>query len=564
VRNCGTIGPSINHPLRWSSRFTVIGLLWLTLSFGETIRVFADSPALETGKDIGVHVTAWHRWATWTEELPSDANGEANRATKSIVREITTAFDRNDRAAAARALSKVLDCHPTGNRERAMHLQAVFTLSTLDGPEAITALEHAVHNKELVIAEAGISGLTRQPPDIAIKSLTSVLESESFEHADAVLISLSRMHVRGRSLAVISRFLVDDRREVRNSAAKALGSAGVAASTFTPQLFQAVEREGEEGRGELLRALARVAPEKPATKSVLRRHLRSKVDWIRDAAVWGVGQLRLEKPELEAVIADIAINDSEETVRLNAIYALGGFSSPSPTTVGLLTQMLSNKDDSFVSASMSSLGRMGVAAQCALPRLSEFLQRKNRDYIKELAAEAIGQIGRPSASAEIALVQCLSDDEPRVRRAAATALGRIGDVRKESLLAIRRLKVDRAADVAVAAALAAWRIDHDTSAALPTIVRVMDGSSDNELLSNSLNALTSIGGAARTACPRATRCLSSKSASVRISALEFLAAAQDRAFIPEVKSCLDDSVPEVREAAAKSLSSLDVTGPKHN
>jgi HEAT repeat protein len=67
---------------------------------------------------------------------------------------------------------------------------------------------------------------------------------------------------------------------------------------------------------------------------------------------------------------------------------------------------------------------MGERGAWAVPTLTALLSDR-RPSIRALSAQALGEIGRPARSAEVALQKCLRDDQPSVRKAAQNALQQI-------------------------------------------------------------------------------------------------------------------------------------------
>ena len=160
--------------------------------------------------------------------------------------------------------------------------------------------------------------------------------------------------------------------------------------------------------------------------------LADSSDVIRAEAARWLGQYRSE-PALDA-LRDLLLNDSSDKARSRAAYALAYIEPALGTlaatgTVGIeaLLTALSDSERSVRLRAIWALGKLKSAG--AIRSLANILESDSPNYHeKQMAAEALGNIGDPSTVEP--LVSALQFDRHEgVRCAAAEALGKLGDLR---------------------------------------------------------------------------------------------------------------------------------------
>jgi HEAT repeat protein len=171
-------------------------------------------------------------------------------------------------------------------------------------------------------------------------------------------------------------------------------------------LFLAAELAGESGHAKAM--WERLWPR-------LRRALKDKERWVRDAVVEALGVIGV--PAVPALLE--TLKDRDGWVGQAAAETLGQIGPPATPA---LIQALRDQDGGVREAAAEALGAIGDPQ--ATPALIQAL-RDQDGGVREAAAEALGQIGDPQATP--ALIQALRDPVVGVRKAAAWALGQIGD-----------------------------------------------------------------------------------------------------------------------------------------
>lgn len=171
------------------------------------------------------------------------------------------------------------------------------------------------------------------------------------------------------------------------------------------------------------------------------------------------------------------LEDANETICFQAAYslaAMGGQAVPE------LTTRLSSDNEDLRRNAGYGLAAIGVSA---VPALEE-AARAERVETRAVAVDALGDMGRPAASATGTLQTALKDENGNVRMYAARALGNVGDA---------------------------------ATAAVPSLIDALDDAED-WVVRDSLLALAKLGAQAAEAAPRLGRYLHHESRYVRAKA----------------------------------------------
>lgn len=201
--------------------------------------------------------------------------------------------------------------------------------------------------------------------------------------------------------------------ERRVTAAELLRDMGPKAVPAAPALVAALGDADANVRAAAAEALGAIGPAASEGYSGLVAHLKHGVPVIRALAKFG-SDARQAEAELIA-----RLGDPDPAIRWNAARALGKIHA-GPAGIEALVRACTDK----------------------VPE------------VREHAAEALGDIGPPAASAVPALTGLLSDENFKVRRDSARSLGKIGPAAKAAAEALRKLATDPEQSVRAAAAQA--------------------------------------------------------------------------------------------------------------
>jgi HEAT repeat protein len=246
----------------------------------------------------------------------------------------------------------------------------------------------------------------------------------------AAAAALCRLHGGEQGCPVLAAALRDDDRYVRVFAAEAAQELGPLAAPLAPALIACLESEYL-----IVRCLAVMALE-------------------------AIG---------EAALADLVATFAENDRGLSSAVALvmSGIGAPS---VPFLVRILESEEEPLVRLeAVQALGRIGPAAESALPTLTDALLAE-QGQTRHSVAEVISQIG-PAAVPH--LLPLLQHQSRFVRYEAAWALGHLGPLASQAVPELNRLSSDPAANVRFAAVEALGRLGPAASSAVPSLINAL-------------------------------------------------------------------------------------------
>jgi HEAT repeat protein len=307
-------------------------------------------------------------------------------------------------------------------------------------------------------------------------------------------------------------------------------------------LFEVIKNPGE-------RVILRVAiaselvrsPQKAKVVAFFKERIEDlkEAPEVRAAAAEGLGQLKM--PESRDVLVRTS-SDKDPKVRLAARVALLGLGGEGIDRTSILIKILQDVDQPG-SARVSAAEQLGeLKDERALPALIQALQEKSSEPAPP---------GNPSDffASRTALRR-------NVPVAAARALGRLGDSKAiHPLLSIAQTPHTELR-ITVFEALAKLR----ASEAVPAARKAL---SDTEQRVRRWAAVLLKEVGAREALPELRQALSDPDPGVRLQAAQAIEKMQDQESREQLKKALDkETVPEVREALDKTLSSLKELAPQ--
>jgi HEAT repeat protein len=270
-----------------------------------------------------------------------------------------------------------------------------------------------------------------------------------------------------------------------------------------------------------------------------------------------------------------AVDDDNEKVRLDAIYAAGVIGRPPLTTeqTGRLTKALDHYDPAVRAGAAAVIGRLRVAES------GEALIKAVNDsqaYVRYASMRALGAINEPRAikaltdqlayykkgegawSALEALARIgspasiplfrerLQDKDAYIRRAALEGIGRAGD--KESADTIERSStVDEEPMVRLAAVFALQKLGRNYAA------RVVDLMGSGKLVPQAQEYLVELG---PPTIPTLLARLQEPDATVREAIADVLGAIGDASVVPALEKAAKDRDPSVASAATRALARI--------
>jgi HEAT repeat protein len=372
-------------------------------------------------------------------------------------------------------------------------------------PAAVPPLRAALENKDPLICANAARGLGKIGPDAkdAVPALAAVLKDK------AARAARERRPLPPSALAC-------------NDAVRALRQIGPAASAAVPALIEAVRRTKEVPFGEevayTLRAIG------PKAVPLLTKALQGK---------------------------------ENDHVRAMAVEALGLIGPRASGAVPALRDVLKEARGELRVTVSTALWRI-ARHRVAVPVLMGALADKD-SWVRQRAAEALGEIGPPARTAVPALGKALKDEDDGVRWYAAKALGRIGAGAGKAVRPLEAALKDHEYRVRVSAALALWQISRHKGA-IPALVAMLK-SKDFLERSEAAAALAEVGPGARSAVADLVKALQDEESYVVSKAVRALGniGPPAKPAVPLLIQALKSAQLDVSQTAAEALKKIDST-----
>ena len=299
----------------------------------------------------------------------------------------------------------------------------------------------------------------------SVPALTQALEDSSAAVRANAAASLWKLGAASKpAIPALRRALEDRSPAVVGNAAGALRKLGIPKAELVPTYQRLLARRDCESAVIGLKGLVDEAPpaelfevawecaEAPDTDSDTRRDAREALRKL-------VGRRdRVLVPQILATLERLGGRDGSDL-----ISAVAAHDPAVKEAVPVLADLLDSGNESTRKSAASGLGRMGVTALPAAPRLVGTLQSASDPETRVAAAEALGRIGPKCASTAVpALAKAAKDDPwPKVRSTSLTALGEMGPAAKEAIPVLREALKDPDGWISMAARNALFRVDPD-------------------------------------------------------------------------------------------------------
>jgi HEAT repeat protein len=248
------------------------------------------------------------------------------------------------------------------------------------------------------VRRAAINGLG----EIGVPAKSAIRDLERLAGNDPDLILRIEAHsaliqvagISDKRILNLAAFLnleqTEDVRTACSHAASQLGRLGPKAKVAEPMLLTTLKHPHAQVRIDVASALGKVGANSPETISALIDSLSHDLE--REVRRSAAGSLGAIGPQAKAAIPALRkalAGDSQGgwRVALDALYKID-----SPDIVAILTESLSNPDDSIRQVAVERLGELGVRAKPAIAALEKCSQQDQHKYIRAAAADAIQKI----------------------------------------------------------------------------------------------------------------------------------------------------------------------------
>lgn len=342
------------------------------------------------------------------------------------------------------------------------------------------------------------------PPADWAEQLESGRETERSQ-AQRQLIKLGPSAV-----PVLTNAMSHKDKDVRCSAAEAIGKIGRGTEAAIPKLADALSDSSPEVRANAAEALGRIPGSGNVAIPVLMKCVKASISA-------GKGKKRSPE-ELPHAFSTLTSRDLEIAVLRRSIEAFGNIGHESKIATSLLVAIVSDKnlDRSVRTAAEESLPLVDADPDIAIPVLLAALSKEEDD--KEVRGEAANALGRFAISGEnviTALMDSAGDAEHVVRIKSVSALGRIGASAKSALpLLLEILASDKSPAIRQQAVFAVSQIGFgDQEAVLPALIAAME--KDDEVMVAAASVIGSWGEQGAPAIPSLVNALRSGNYRVR-------------------------------------------------
>jgi HEAT repeat protein len=341
----------------------------------------------------------------------------------------------------------------------------------------------------------------------------------------------------------------------RGDAVDKIAGLGAAGKEAVPALAAVLADKDEGVRGRAARALGALGPVAGAAAPALGELLKDSSPRNRAYAAYALGKIGdAAKPVVPALV--VAVKDEDRLVRIQSIKAIAAIRPGPDVTVPLFLDLLNHATPGEVATVLSTMASLGEAG---VPRLVDAMKHPEARYWVCLI---LAEIGPPAQSATPAVLECLNDADPLLRREALLCLGHI-KAGSAAVPAIITALDDKDESVRHAAAVALGFMGPDAKAAASRLKLLRND--DNALMKTvaawALTRIEPTNEAHKTeALPLLTQAVKNENPRVRAGAahalgeLDGLIPAAQRA--APVATLLGDAEPQVRSAAIEALMSI--------
>ncbi|MCE9544569.1 MAG: HEAT repeat domain-containing protein [Planctomycetia bacterium] len=343
------------------------------------------------------------------------------------------------------------------------------------GPEKVVPLMlSALSDKDPAVVLSALNSLAEEGEAVVPPMIQALKDPRTAYWACLVLSDVGPP--AKDAVPQLIKTLEDERVEVQMEAAMALGSIGPDARSAAPELTKLLGDKHPAVKYAAVFALGSIGAPAAASSGALEKELDGKDLFLNIIATGALARIHagdaeyltgLKKRSLPTLFE--AVKNKDRKIRLAAVRAIHELKPGPEVVVPAFARLVSTSDEKTINDVIDAVATLGVEA---VPGLTAALKNK---VVRGQAAEILGRIGPPAASAVPALIEALDDDRPEVRREVLFALGAIGPAAKPAVAAARKALKDPEPKVRYSAVWLLGRLGPDAAEALPELEKDVCG-----------------------------------------------------------------------------------------
>lgn len=352
----------------------------------------------------------------------------------------------------------------------------------------------------------------------------------------------------------LTRALRDRDNWVSALAAEALGEMGEAAEEAIPALMKALHHINPLVRANAAEALGKMGAAATDALAALEAACRDDDGGVRVQALRALGEVQ---PESESGINPVsveALRDPDPQVRAVAVEVLARSGVPVSAAASIILDLLDDANDQVKFQVVRAIPKLIGPIPEAIEGLTQRLLEDDSAWVREGAAEALGQLGPAAASAGPALLRVAQTGEVAVREQAMRAIARIQP--PETTAAFKAGLLDAADEIRLIASAGWMKAAEIPDDVIPALIDALRDPTV-QVRANAAHALSRLESLPAEAVPRLIDCLSDANDGLRLNAAVALSDETAAVVANAFRNLVEDSNTRIRLIAAGVLLSHD-------
>lgn len=344
---------------------------------------------------------------------------------------------------------------------------AIFLFACIEGnniEKANSLFKEGKYDEALTMYE---SILKKKPEEkVALKAIADIkLIKKDFDGAiGAYKVVLEKDQTQGVK-EIVS--MLSYNKNVRDKTADAIREMGVGRTEVINEIVNQIAAGNNYVKIDYLDALARIGSPASFSAGIISGYLGDEYFGIRKAALETLSKFNASDLRESGAITKMVkcTRDENPVVAEEAIRSLGALKAGANETVPSLIELLTGPDEIKELAKQAIID-IGPAAKSTLPALIALTDEKNAQVIRIAAIDAMAAMGNNANNSVPVLIPLLQDKNNTVRTASANALTKVGKPSNETVTDLVKLLKHKDANVKIRAIVELSDMGKAASAAL--------------------------------------------------------------------------------------------------